>query len=157
MQSVSKQKESVAFVNKKALFNYERLDSYKAGIMLGGTEVKAIREGKVNLSDSYCFFRDNELWIKNLHISEYKFGTYSNHEPLRLRKILLHKRELKKLQVKIKEKGLTIIPYKIYFNERNIAKIEIFLAKGKKVYDKRESLKEKDQQRDIDRIKKRFR
>ncbi|MCB9033773.1 MAG: SsrA-binding protein SmpB [Chitinophagales bacterium] len=153
---MSKQKEPTAIVNKKALFNYEKLDSYNAGIILGGTEVKAVREGKVNLSDSYCFFRAGELWIKNLHISEYKFGSYTNHEPLRLRKLLLQKRELKRLQAKIKEKGLTIIPYKLYFNERSIVKIEIFLAKGKKVYDKRESLKAKDQKRDIERVKKRF-
>jgi SsrA-binding protein len=143
-------------VNKKAAFNYERLESYKAGMVLTGTEAKSVREGKVNLSDSFCFFKHGELWVKNLHISEYKFGTYANHEPLRQRKLLLQKRELKKLQVSVKEKGLTIIPYRLFFNERNIAKLEIFLARGKKVHDKRESIKAKDEKKAMDRVKKAF-
>ena len=143
-------------VNKKAIFNYERLESYKTGMVLTGTEVKSLREGKVNLSDSYCFFKHDALWVKNLHIGEYKFGTYANHEPLRQRKLLLQKRELKKLQHSVKEKGLAIIPYRLFFNERNIAKLEIFLGRGKKVHDKRETIKAKDEKKDMDRVKKAF-
>lgn len=153
---MSKSQAPADVVNKKSAFNYERLESYKAGIMLTGTEIKSIREGKVNLSDSFCFFKQGELWVKNLHISEYKLGTYANHEPLRQRKLLLQKRELKKLQSSVKEKGLTIIPYRLFFNERNLAKLEIFLARGKKVHDKRESIKEKDEKKSMDRIKKSF-
>lgn len=139
------------------MFNYHLIDTYKAGAVLYGTEVKSIRDGKVNMSDSYCFFKDGELWIKNLHIAEYAFGTYNNHVPLRQRKLLLHKRELEKLHAKIKERGFTIIPYKIYFNERNICKIDICLAKGKKTFDKRETLKAKDEKRDMEMAMKKFR
>lgn len=149
--------QNIELINKKAAFNYSLLETYKAGIVLYGTEVKSIRAGKVNMSDSYCFFKDGELWVKNLHISEYEFGTYNNHVPLRQRKLLLQKRELKKLHLKIKEKGFTIIPYKIYFNERNLCKIDICLAKGKKSFDKRESLKAKDEKRDMQIAMKKFR
>ncbi|MCC6571423.1 MAG: SsrA-binding protein SmpB [Chitinophagales bacterium] len=144
-------------VNRKARFNYEFIESYKAGLVLTGTEIKSVKEGKVNMSDSFCYFRNGELWLKNLHISVYSNGSYANHEPLRLRKLLLQKRELRKLEGKIKEKGLTIIPYKIFFNERGIAKIQIELAKGKKAYDKRETIKERDTQKEIQRVKKAYR
>ena len=123
-------------------------------MVLTGTEIKSVKEGKVNLGDSFCYFRQGELWLKNLHISEYKNGSYANHEPLRLRKLLLTKKEMRKLEGKIKEKGLTIIPYKIFFSERGLAKIEIVLAKGKKSFDKRESIKERDTQKEIQRVKK---
>ncbi len=116
-----------------------------------GSEIKSVREGKVSLSDAYCIFKDNELWIKNLNISEYKQATIWQHEALRLRKLLLNKRELNKLLAKVKEKGFTIIPMKMFLTERGFAKIEIALAKGKKVYDKRESIKKKDEKRDLDR------
>lgn len=144
-------------MNRKARFNYEFIESYKAGLVLTGTEIKSVKEGKVNMSDSFCYFRNGELWLKNLHISVYSNGSYANHEPLRLRKLLLQKRELRKLEGKIKEKGLTIIPYKIFFNERGIAKIQIELAKGKKAYDKRETIKERDTQKEIQRVKKAYR
>jgi SsrA-binding protein len=153
---MAKDKQPADVVNKKAAFNFERIESYKAGMILTGTEVKALREGKANLSDSYCFFKQGELWVKNLHISEYKFGTYANHEPLRLRKLLLQNRELKKLQHSVKEKGLTIIPYRLFFNERNMVKMEIILARGKKVYDKRETIKARDEKKSMDRVKKSF-
>jgi SsrA-binding protein len=151
---VSKKYELPEIVNRKAKFNYEFIESYKAGMVLTGTEIKSIKEGKVNLGDSFCYFRQGELWIKNLHISEYKNGSYANHEPMRLRKLLLTKKEIGKLEGTIKEKGLTIIPYKIFFNERGLAKIEIALARGKKSFDKRESIKERDSQKEIQRIKK---
>lgn len=153
---MSKKYELPEIVNRKAKFNFEFIDSYKAGIVLTGTEIKSIKEGKVNMSDSFCYFKNGELWLKNLHISMYNFGSYANHEPLRLRKLLLTKKELRKLEGKIKEKGLTIIPYKIFFNERGLAKMEINLAKGKKSYDKRESLKSSDDKKLMDRIKKDF-
>lgn len=154
---MSKKYELPEIVNRKAKFNYEFIDSYKAGIVLTGTEIKSIKEGKVNLSDSFCYFRQNELWLKNLHISTYFNASYANHDPLRLRKLLLNKKELRKLEGKIKEKGFAIIPYKIFFNERGLAKIEIHLAKGKKAYDKRESIKERDTNKEIQRVKKEVR
>ena len=119
--------------------------------MLSGTEVKSIREGKANLTDSYCVFVDGELYVKNLHISEYKQGSYNNHEPKRMRKLLLEKIELRKILSKLKDKGTTIIPVQLFFNERGYAKLEIALAKGKKLYDKRESLKDKDVRRQMQR------
>ncbi|MFN8285008.1 MAG: SsrA-binding protein SmpB [Chitinophagales bacterium] len=154
---MAKKYELPEIVNRKAKFNYEFLDSYKAGMVLTGTEIKSIKEGKVNLGDSFCYFKQSELWLKNLHISEYKNGSYANHEPMRLRKLLLTKKEIRKLEGKIKEKGLTIVPYKIFFNERGLAKIEINLARGKKAYDKRETLKERDTNKEIQRVKKSIR
>ena len=140
--------------NRKASFEYQFLQTYTAGIMLTGTEVKSIREGKANLSDAYCVFENEELWVKNMHISEFKQGSYNNHEPKRQRKLLLKKTEMKKILSKVKEKGITIIPIKVFFNERGFAKVEIALARGKKQYDKRESLKQKDAQREIARAMK---
>ncbi len=137
--------------NKKASFEYHFLTTYTAGIILSGTEVKSIREGKANLTDSFCVFVDGELYVKNLHISEYKQGSYNNHEPKRIRKLLLEKIELRKILSKLKDKGTTIIPVQLFFNERGYAKLEIALAKGKKLYDKRESLKEKDVRRQMAR------
>lgn len=120
-------------------------------MVLVGTEVKAIRNGKVSFNDAYCVFEDGELYVKNLHISEYAFGTTQRHEPTQERKLLLHKKELKKLEGKTKEKGYTIIPLKIFFTEKNIAKLEIGLGKGKKVHDKRDSIKQREVERDIKR------
>ncbi len=151
---MSKKYELPEIVNRKARYNFEFLESFKAGLVLTGTEIKSVKEGKVNMSDSFCYFKGGELWMKNLHIAEYKFGNYANHEPLRLRKLLLTKKEMRKLEGKIKEKGLTIIPYRIFFNERGIAKVEIELCKGKKSYDKRESIKERDSEKEIQRAKK---
>lgn len=141
--------------NKKAHFLFNLLQTYTAGIQLTGTEVKSIREGKASLADGFCTFINGELYLKNLHISEFKQGSYNNHEPKRMRKLLLNKSELQKIFSKVKEKGITIIPTKIFFNERGYAKIEIALAKGKKMYDKRDDLKKKEAKREMDRAQKR--
>jgi SsrA-binding protein len=119
--------------------------------MLTGTEVKSIREGKANFTDSFCVMMNAELFLKNMHISEYKEGSYNNHEPKRIRKLLLNREELRKMQNKLKEKGTTVIPVRLYFNDRGIAKIDIAVARGKKLFDKRESLKEKDLRRQLSR------
>jgi len=140
--------------NKKAIFDYHFVDTFTAGIKLTGTEIKAIREKNVNLLDAYCFFHKDELFIKNLHISEYSHGTIFNHKPNSTRKLLLNKRELKKLLTKVKERGHTIIPFTVFLSERGFAKIEIALAKGKKTFDKRASIKEKDMDRELARQKK---
>lgn len=143
--------ETIEISNKRANFEYAVIDSLPAGIMLTGTEIKSIRAGKANLSDGFCVFLNHELFIRNMHISEYEKGGHYNHEPKRDRKLLLQKRELRKWEGKIKEKGLTIIPLRLFINEKGIAKLEIGLAKGKKHYDKREDLKSKDAKREIDR------
>ena len=122
--------------------------------MLTGTEIKAIRQGKANLNDAYCFFKDDELWIKNLHISEYDDGGYSNHAPKRDRKLLLHRHQLRKMQSKLREKGVTIIPVKLYLSDRGFAKLEIGLARGKKLYDKRETIKQAEAKREMGRMMK---
>jgi SsrA-binding protein len=140
--------------NKKASHDYEFLDKYIAGIKLTGTEIKSIRAGKATLTDSFCVFRDAELYIKGMHISEYWWGNLNNHDPLRERKLLLKARELKKIERKVKEAGLTIIVIKVFINERGLAKAEIAVSKGKKEYDKRETLKRKDSERELDRIRK---
>ena len=137
--------------NRSAYFEYYVDDKYTAGLALLGTEVKSLRAGKANFNDSYCLFQNGELWIRSLHISEYSHGTVNNHDPVRERKLLLSKRELKKLDSRIKEKGYTIIPLRIYFNEKNLAKLEIGLAKGKKLHDKRETIKQRDTEREIKR------
>lgn len=139
--------------NKKASFEYSFIDKYIAGIVLTGSEIKSIRMGKVNLQDAYCTFFHGELFVRELHISPYTMAKEINHEPKRERKLLLNKRELRKLDTKNKEKGLTIIPIRIFLNDRGLAKLEIALAKGKKIYDKREDIKEKDMKRDLDRMR----
>ena len=136
--------------NKKAWHEFEILDKYIAGIQLYGTEIKAIREGKASLTDAYCVFEGEELWVK-MHIAEYVNGTYNNHDPRRDRKLLLTKRELRKLHRSYNIKGFTIVPLRLFINEKGLAKMEIALARGKKLYDKRQTLKQKDIQRDIDR------
>jgi SsrA-binding protein len=141
----------MAIENRSAYHHFFIEQKLVAGMVLAGTEVKSIREGKVSFNDSYCYFEKGELWIKSLHIAEYKFGTYLNHFPTADRKLLLTKRELKKLQNKIKESGNTIVPLKLFFSESGYVKLEIGLAKGKKLYDKRETLKEKDVTREIKR------
>jgi SsrA-binding protein len=137
--------------NRSAFHDYSIEDKYDAGMVLAGTEVKSIRDGKVSFVDSFCFFSKGELWVRNMHIAEYKFGTTNNHLAVHDRKLLLTKKELRKLEAKIKEKGLTIVPLKIYFNEKGLAKMQIGLGKGKKHYDKRESLKKKDIEREMKR------
>ena len=137
--------------NRSAWYEYHIDDKYVAGLVLTGTEVKSLREGRASSNDSYCYFHQGELWIKSLHIAEYSHGTYHNHEPLRERKLLLSKKELKKLESKLKEKGFTIVPLSIFFNDKGLAKIEIGLGKGKKLHDKRETIKARDSERDIKR------
>lgn len=147
--------EKIQIKNKRASFDYEFLDIYTAGIVLTGTEIKSIRQGKASLVDTYCFFNNRELWVKNMNISEYFYGTYNNHQPRRDRKLLLNKKELAKIERQVKETGLTIVPTKLFINERGLAKVVIAVAKGKKEYDKRESIKEKDDKRMMDRMFKR--
>jgi SsrA-binding protein len=137
--------------NRSAYHEYFIEDKYVAGLVLAGTEVKALRAGKASFNDAYCFFHKGELWIKSLHISEYSHGTSNNHDPVQERKLLLQKKELRKLENKMKEKGHTLIPLKIFFTEKGFAKIEIGLGKGKKLHDKRETIKERDVQREIKR------
>lgn len=138
--------------NRQASFEYFIDSRYEAGMVLLGTEIKSIREGKVSFNDSYCIVHKGEVWLKSLHIAEYSHGTVNNHEPLRDRKLLLQKREIKKIEAKLKEKGYTLIPLRIFFSEKNLAKIEIGLAKGKKMHDKRESIRQKDVEREMKRF-----
>jgi len=144
--------QHISIKNKKAFFDYEILETFYAGIQLAGTEIKSIRGGKANLTDTYCQFYGDELFVKNLHISEYELGTCNNHEARRDRKLLLNRKELNKLAKKVKESGFTIICTVLFVNEKGLAKLEIALARGKKTYDKRETLKQKDAQRDMDRV-----
>lgn len=143
--------QNINIKNRKAKFEYELIETFVAGMQLAGTEIKSIRSGKANLSDSYCQFFSGELFVRNLHISEYELGNINNHPAKRDRKLLLNKKELEKLERKIKESGLTIVPTRLFINNRGLAKLEIALARGKKIYDKRETLKRKDAQRDMDR------
>lgn len=145
---------NIVIKNRRASFEFEIIEKYFAGIQLKGTEIKALRQGKANLNDSYCQFYKSELFVKGLSISEYSWGNLNNHEPLRERKLLLTARELRKLERKVRESGLTIIVLKIFINDRGLAKVEIALAKGKKAYDKREDLKQKDARREIERSSK---
>ncbi len=137
--------------NKRAFYEYFISDEVTAGIMLTGTEIKSIRTGKVNITDAYCAFEGDELFIRNMYISEYVYGSYNAHEPRRDRKLLMTARELSKYHNKIKDKGLTIVALKLYINEKGLAKLNIALAKGKKLYDKRASIKDKDIKRDLER------
>ena len=148
---MQKAKSKVDIKNKRASFDYEFLDTYTAGIVLSGTEIKSIRAGKASLVDSYCYFANNELYVKNMHIADYWWGSYNNHDPRRDRKLLLQKKELRKLQRATKEKGLTIVATRLYIAQNGYAKLNIALAKGKKEYDKRNTIKEKDVRRDMDR------
>jgi len=145
------QKE-VTIKNKRARFEYELLDSYDAGIQLFGTEIKSIRMGKASITESFCQFKDGELYIINMFIDEYDWGTYFNHKTRRDRKLLLQKSELRKLERKTKETGLTIVATTLYINNRGLAKLKIYLAKGKKLFDKRNTIKGKDLKRDLDRM-----
>ena len=140
--------------NKRASFDFELLDQYIAGIVLTGTEIKSIRLGKASLVDTFCVFENDELWVKNMHITEYFYGTYNNHTARRDRKLLLTKKELAKLRRQTKETGFTMVPTRLFINEKGLAKLVMYTAKGKKTYDKRESLKEKDDRRYMDRAMK---
>jgi SsrA-binding protein len=148
---MARQTQNIRIKNRKAEFEYFLITKFTAGIVLTGTEIKSIRQGKVNLTDSWCRIDNEELWVVGLHIAEYAHGGHYNHLPLRERKLLVNKKELKKITSKMKEKGTSIIPTLLFINEKGYAKLEIALAKGKKQYDKRESIKEKDVRRDMDR------
>ena len=141
--------------NKRASFDYEFIDTYTAGIVLTGTEIKSIRKGKASLVDTFCIFIKGELWVKNMHISEYFYGSYNNHVARSDRKLLLTKKELRKIERTADEPGFTIVPTRMFINEKGLAKVVVALAKGKKQYDKREALKEKDDKRDMARAFKR--
>jgi SsrA-binding protein len=140
-----------AISNRSAYHEYFIEDKYDAGMVLTGTEVKSLRDGRASFNDSHCYFHKGELWIKSLHIAEYSHGTSNNHDPLRERKLLLQRRELKKLEAKMKEQGYTIVPLRIFFSEKGLAKMEIGLGKGKKLHDKRESIKSRDVEREMKR------
>lgn len=145
----------IEITNRKAKFEYQFMDSYEAGIVLTGTEVKSVKQGNVNLSDAYCAFdKEGNLVIRSLYIAEYDHGNIHNHEARRERRLLLKKPELRKIARRINEKGMTLVPYKVYFSERGFIKLEVWLAVGKKSYDKRQSIKEKDTKRELEREKK---
>jgi len=146
---------SINIKNKRAEHFFEVLDEFTAGIILTGTEIKSVRQGKVSIADAYCYFREGELWIKGMQIAEYEYGTFNNHDPKRERKLLLNRNELRKLDRKTREKGYTIVAVKLFLNEKGLAKIDIALAKGKAKHDRREDMKTKDAKRDIDRMMKR--
>ena len=150
-------KKSVNILNKKARFSYDLLDTYTAGIVLSGTEIKSIRASKASIAESFCEFNDRgELFVINMTVQEYDYGNHFNHKPKAQRKLLLNKKELKKLEKEVKNTGLTIVPLKLFINEKGFAKLNIALAKGKKLFDKRESIKDRDNKRNLDRIKKNF-
>ncbi len=142
---------NIRIKNKRISWEYFLIEKLVAGIVLTGTEIKSIRNGKANLSESFCIFEEGELFVRGMHISEYDFGSYNNHLAKRDRKLLLNARELKKLNIKVKDKGMTLVPVTLFVNSKGLAKLEIALAKGKHFYDKRENLKEKDSKREIDR------
>lgn len=149
--------KTVNILNKKAKFQYELLDRYTAGIVLTGTEIKSIRSSKASIAESFCEFNEKgELFVVNMTVQEYMYGNIYNHAPKAERKLLLNKRELKKLERQVQNSGLTIIPTRLFINEKGYAKLDVALAKGKKLYDKRETIKDRDNKRDLDRIKKNF-
>lgn len=145
------QTNNINIKNKRATFDYELIETFVAGIILTGTEIKSIRQGKAGLADTYCVMNNGELWIKNMYIAEYFYGTYNNHETRRDRKLLLTKKELVKIERLSKDTGFTIVPTKLFINEKGLAKLVVAVAKGKKVYDKRQSIKERDDKREMNR------
>lgn len=149
--------DKINILNKKAEFEFEILERYEAGIILRGSEIKAIRNGGGSITEAFCMMRDSELFIKGMNIPEYSHGGYANHVPVTLRKLLLTKRELKRIDSRIREKGLSVIPIRLFINERGYAKLEVGVGRGKKKYDKRESLKAKDTKREMDRVMKKYR
>ncbi|MDR1936936.1 MAG: SsrA-binding protein SmpB [Tannerellaceae bacterium] len=155
MNKLEKLQNTIQIKNKRATFDYELLETFVAGLVLTGTEIKSIRLGKASLVDTYCLVERGELWVKNMYIAEYFYGTYNNHSARRDRKLLLTKRELKKIDGAARNSGFTIIPTRLFINEKGLAKIVVAIAKGKKEYDKRESIKQRDDKREIDRAFKR--
>ena len=153
---MKKNTNTINIKNRKARFEYEILDKYVAGIKLAGTEIKAIRQGKASIAESFCEFQNNELFVINMHVEEYSHATHFNHNPKSERKLLLQRRELRKLEKDVRNSGLTIIPLRVFINDRGLAKMQIALAKGKKLYDKRETIKDRESKRKLDRIKKEY-
>ncbi|UBZ05866.1 SsrA-binding protein SmpB [Salegentibacter mishustinae] len=153
---MKKNTNTINIKNRKARFEYEILDKYVAGIKLAGTEIKAIRQGKASIAESFCEFQNNELFVINMHVEEYSHATHFNHNPKSERKLLLQRRELRKLEKEVRNSGLTIIPLRVFINDRGLAKMQIALAKGKKLYDKRETIKDRESKRKLDRIKKEY-
>lgn len=153
---MKKNTNTINIKNRKARFEYEILDKYVAGIKLAGTEIKAIRQGKASIAESFCEFQDHELYVINMHVEEYSHATHFNHNPKSERKLLLQRRELRKLEKEVRNSGLTIIPLRVFINDRGLAKMQIALAKGKKLYDKRETIKDRESKRKLDRIKKEY-
>lgn len=150
------QKNNINIKNRKARFQYEILEELTAGIKLAGTEIKSIRQGKANIAESFCEFKGHELFVINMHIQEYSHASHFNHNPTEQRKLLLNKTELRKLHKKVKHTGLTIVPLNLFINDRGLAKLKIALCKGKKLHDKRETLKKRESDRKLDRVKKAF-
>jgi len=153
----TKNKSGAVAVNKKAHFNYELLEKFEAGIKLVGTEVKSLRDGQADLQGSYARLEDGQCWLYGTNIAPYKQASYENHEPLRRRKLLMHKSELRKIQVKLDQRGFTLVPLKIYFNSRGLAKVQMALAKGKHRYDKRKAISEREQKKRVDKELKKYR
>lgn len=149
---MEKKQSSINIKNKKASFDYEFVETYTAGIVLTGTEIKSIRLGKASLVDTYCYFINGELWVKNMNVAEYFYGSYNNHNARRERKLLLTRKELRQLQQQEKNPGFTIVPVRLFINEKGLAKVVVALARGKKEYDKRQSIKEKEDKREMDRM-----
>jgi SsrA-binding protein len=152
----NKKQPKIEIINRRARFEYHFVQEYEAGIMLTGTEIKSVRDGNANLTDAYCLIENGELWVRGMYIAEYSHGTDNNHIPRRTRKLLLRKPELRKLERRAKEKGFTIVPFKLYFSDRGIAKLGIALATGKKAFDKRETIRERDDKRHLDRLHKQY-
>jgi len=148
--------QSISISNRKARFEYELLEVFTAGLQLQGTEIKSLREGNANLAEAYCYVKESEVWVTGMYIAEYNYGSYMNHEPKRLRKLLLNKKEISKIVSALQDVGVTIVPLKLFINHKGWAKIEIALARGKKIHDKRQDLKQKDDQRQMDRALKEF-
>lgn len=153
---MDKKTPNISIKNRRASFDYIVTESYTAGIVLTGTEIKSIRQSKASLVDTYCTFINDELWVKNMHVAEYFYGSYNNHAARRDRKLLLERKELRKLKEAVKNPGFTIVPMRLYINEKGLAKLVIALARGKHEYDKRESIKERDDKREMDRIRRSY-
>ena len=153
---MDKRASNVNIKNRRASFDYIVTETYTAGIVLTGTEIKSIRQSKASLTDTYCTFINEELWVKNMHVAEYFYGSYNNHTARRDRKLLLERKELRKLKQAVKNPGFTIVPMRLFINEKGLAKLVIGLARGKHEYDKRESIKERDDKRELDRIRRSY-
>ncbi|MGM0932496.1 MAG: SsrA-binding protein SmpB [Bacteroidota bacterium] len=153
---MKKKTNTINIKNRKAKYEYKFLDKYVAGIKLAGTEIKAIRQGKASITESFCEFQNHELFVINMHVEEYSHATHFNHNPKSERKLLMKRKELRKLEKEVKNTGLTIIPLRLFINDRGLAKMQIALAKGKKLYDKRETIKDRESKRKLDRIKKEY-